>query len=171
VRWTVIALYLAASLVVGMIYTKRAGQSAEEYFLSDRKLPWWLAGTSMVATTFAADSPLAVTGLTVNTGIAGNWLWWPVVMSGMLTVFLYARLWRRSGVMTDAFQFVLAMAGSIAFAVFAPRAVGGLAGLEQGLEAKFPGGGVTAIMPDLDSAWMPAMTFFVYVAVNWSASW
>ena len=70
-------------------------------FLSGRNVPWWLAGTSMVATTFAADTPLAVTGLVATRGIAGNWVWWNFVASGMLTVFFYARLWRRSGVMTD----------------------------------------------------------------------
>src|SRR5205085_5556986 len=70
-------------------------------FLSGRNVPWWLAGTSMVATTFAADTPLAVTGLVAKGGVGGNWLWWNFVASGMLTVFLFARLWRRSGVMTD----------------------------------------------------------------------
>src|SRR5205814_206186 len=79
----------------------RAGTSTAEYFLSGRNVPWWLAGTSMVATTFAADTPLAVTGLVARNGVAGNWLWWNLVASGMLTVFFYARLWRRSGVMTD----------------------------------------------------------------------
>ena len=73
----------------------------DEFFLSGRNVPWWLAGTSMVATTFAADTPLAVTGLVSKGGIAGNWLWWNMVASGMMTVFLYARLWRRRGVMTD----------------------------------------------------------------------
>src|SRR3970282_2488112 len=90
------------SLVVGVAFPRRAGTSAEEYFLSGRRIPWWLAGTSMVATTFAADTPLAVTGLTVKHGIAGNWLWWSMVMSGMLTVFFYARLWRRGAGMTHA---------------------------------------------------------------------
>src|SRR5207247_6235236 len=75
--------------------------STGEFFLSGRNVPWWLAGTSMVATTFAADTPLAVTGMVARNGVAGNWLWWNFVFSGMLTVFLYARLWRRSGVMTD----------------------------------------------------------------------
>jgi Na+/proline symporter len=204
----------------------------------------------MVATTFAADTPLAVTGLTVKHGVAGNWLWWGFVMSGMLTVFFYARLWRRAGVMTDAefaelryagrpaaflrafracylaipinciimgwvthamatilgltlgvgkwqatvglfaltalysilsglwgvvvtdfFQFALAMAGSIALAVFALDAVGGLAGLEVGLNMRFPGASPLALLPDPHAAWMPALTFFVYLAVNWWASW
>src|ERR1700720_4436796 len=73
----------------------------DEFFLSGRNIPWWLAGTSMVATTFAADTPLAVTGMVAKGGIAGNWLWWNIAASGLLTVFFYARLWRRSGVMTD----------------------------------------------------------------------
>src|SRR3989442_11749346 len=204
----------------------------------------------MVAPTFAADTPLAVTGLTVKYGIAGNWLWWCMVMSGMLTVVFYARLWRRAGVMTDAefaeirssgrpaaflrgfracslalainsiiigwvtaamakiigmtlgvgkwqatlglfvltalystlsglwgvlvtdfFQFVLAMLGCIALAVFALGAVGGMAGLLDALQTRFPDGAPLRVIPALDSAWMPALTFFVYLAVNWWASW
>jgi len=99
--WTVLALYFLFNLGVGFYYKSRAGSSVDEYFLSGRNAPWWLAGTSMVATTFAADTPLAVTGMVAMGGIAGNWLWWCFVASGMLTVFFYARLWRRSGVMTD----------------------------------------------------------------------
>ena len=99
--WIVIALYFLANLAIGVYYSRRARGSTSEFFLSGRDAPWWLAGTSMVATTFAADTPLAVTGMVVANGISGNWLWWNLVMSGMLTVFFYARLWRRSGVMTD----------------------------------------------------------------------
>jgi Na+/proline symporter len=99
--WTVIAAYFLFNLGIGIYYARRAGGSTNEFFLSGRNVPWWLAGTSMVATTFAADTPLAVTGFVAKNGIAGNWLWWNFVMSGMLTVFLYARLWRRAGVMTD----------------------------------------------------------------------
>ena len=99
--WTVIAAYFLFNLGIGLYYARRAGGSTNEFFLSGRNVPWWLAGTSMVATTFAADTPLAVTGFVAKNGIAGNWLWWNFVMSGMLTVFLYARLWRRAGVMTD----------------------------------------------------------------------
>ena len=99
--WTVIAAYFLFNLGIGLYYARRAGGSTSEFFLSGRNVPWWLAGTSMVATTFAADTPLAVTGFVAKNGIAGNWLWWNFVMSGMLTVFLYARLWRRAGVMTD----------------------------------------------------------------------
>src|ERR1700754_2852362 len=99
--WIVIAAYFAFNLGIGVYYARRARGSTTEFFLSGRDVPWWLAGTSMVATTFAADTPLVVTGLVAANGIAGNWLWWNFVMSGILTVFLYARLWRRAGVMTD----------------------------------------------------------------------
>src|ERR1700674_1108266 len=99
--WLVIAAYFALNLGIGLYYARRARGSTSEFFLSGRDVPWWLAGTSMVATTFAADTPLAVTAFVARNGIAGNWLWWNFVMSGMMTVFLYARLWRRAGVMTD----------------------------------------------------------------------
>jgi solute:Na+ symporter, SSS family len=99
--WSVIAAYFLFNLGIGIYYARKATGSTSEFFLSGRNVPWWLAGTSMVATTFAADTPLAVTGFVAKNGIAGNWLWWNFVMSGMLTVFLYARLWRRAGVMTD----------------------------------------------------------------------
>ena len=101
VDWAIIIAYFALSAGIGFLFTKRGGESLSEYFLSGRKVPWWLAGASMVATTFAADTPLVVTGLVVAHGVAGNWLWWNFVMSGMLTVFLFARLWRRANVMTD----------------------------------------------------------------------
>src|SRR5881296_4388133 len=99
--WLVIALYFLFNLAVGLYYKSRASQNTAEFFLSGRNVPWWLAGTSMVATTFAADTPLVVTGFVAKNGIAGNWIWWSFLMSGMLTVFFYARLWRRAGVMTD----------------------------------------------------------------------
>jgi SSS family solute:Na+ symporter len=99
--WAVIAAYFLFNLGIGIYYARKARGNTTEFFLSGRNVPWWLAGTSMVATTFAADTPLAVTGFVAKNGIAGNWLWWNFVMSGMMTVFLYARLWRRAGVMTD----------------------------------------------------------------------
>ena len=99
--WSAIAFYFLGNFAIGLYYRRRAGKSVTEFFLSGRNVPWWLAGTSMVATTFAADTPLAVTGMVARGGIAGNWLWWSFVASGMLTVFYYARLWRRCGVMTD----------------------------------------------------------------------
>lgn len=99
--WSILLLYFVFSAGVGLYYSKRAGASMHEFFLSGRNLPWWLAGTSMVATTFAADTPLAVTELVAKNGIAGNWLWWNFVFGGMLTVFFFARLWRRAGILTD----------------------------------------------------------------------
>ena len=101
VDWLIIAAYFVMSLLIGLYYARRAGQSTEEYFVADRSMPWWLAGTSMVATTFAADTPLAVTEMVARNGVAGNWLWWSMLASGMLTVFFFARLWRRARVMTD----------------------------------------------------------------------
>jgi len=101
IDWLLIILYFAVSVAIGAYYSRRAGKNTAEFFLSGRNLPWWLAGTSMVATTFAADTPLAVTELVAKNGIAGNWLWWNFMFGGMLTVFFFARLWRRAGIMTD----------------------------------------------------------------------
>jgi solute:Na+ symporter, SSS family len=101
IDWLIIAGYFALTSAVGLLFTKRGGENTTEYFLSGRNVSWWLAGFSMVATTFAADTPLVVTGLVAAHGVAGNWLWWNMVMSGMLTVFFFARLWRRANVMTD----------------------------------------------------------------------
>ncbi|PYQ77370.1 MAG: sodium:proline symporter [Acidobacteria bacterium] len=254
--WLVIAAYFALNLAIGLYYARRARGSTTEFFLSGRDVPWWLAGTSMVATTFAADTPLVVTGMVARYGIAGNWLWWNMAASGMLTVFVYARLWRRAGVMTDvefaelryagrpaaflrafralylgipinciiigwvnlammkilqvtlgldatralwallamlfftAFyttlaglwgvlvtdlvQFVLKMGMVIALAWYAVRAVGGLSALESkvtALDAASGAGSRLAFFPSTDSAWMPAITLFVYLGVNWWASW
>jgi Na+/proline symporter len=256
VDWLVIAAYFALNLAIGVYYARRASGSTTEFFLSGRNVPWWLAGTSMVATTFAADTPLVVTGMVARYGIAGNWLWWNMAASGMLTVFVYARLWRRAGVMTDvefaelryagrpaaflrgfralylgipinciiigwvnlammkilqvtlgldaagalwtlvglliftAFyttlaglwgvlvtdlvQFALKMGMVIALAYFAVRATGGLAALEskvRALDAASGAGSRLSFFPSTDSAWMPAITLFVYLAVNWWASW
>lgn len=250
--WSVVGLYFLFNLAVGFYYKKRAGKNVGEFFLSGRNVPWWLAGTSMVATTFAADTPLAVTGLVAKGGIAGNWLWWNMVAGGMLTVFFYSRLWRRAGVMTDVefaeirysgrpaaflrgfralylgvpincivlgwvnlamvkilvlilgvtkdqallivlamialtsfistlsglwgvlvtdlFQFVVKMGMVIVLAVFAVGAVGGIDGMKEKLIAAGRGGALSFV-PDLDSAWMPLITFFVYIAVNWWATW
>ena len=255
--WTVIAAYFLFNFGIAIYYARRARGSTTEFFLSGRNVPWWLAGTSMVATTFAADTPLAVTGFVARNGIAGNWIWWNFVMSGMLTVFLYARLWRRAGVMTDIefaelrysgkpaaflrgfralylglpinciilgwvnlamvkiieitlgldkrhaiyvvigmllftafytaisglwgvlvtdlFQFVLKMAMVIVLAVLAVNAVGGIDALKTKImeldAASGQAGSRLAFFPALDSAWMPAITLFVFLAVNWWASW
>ncbi len=98
---TVIILYFILSLLIGVFFLKRAGKSIEEFFLSGRKLAWWVAGTTMVATTFAADTPLAVTELVAKNGIAGNWMWWNMVAGSVLTVFFFAKLWRRAEITTD----------------------------------------------------------------------
>jgi SSS family solute:Na+ symporter len=261
VDWIIIFAYFAFNLAIGIYYRKKATGSVNDYFISGRNVTWWLAGTSMVATTFAADTPLAVTGLTARNGIAGNWIWWSLVFSGMLTVFFYAKLWRRAGVLTDVefaeirysgrpaaflrgfralylglpinliimgwvnlamikiltlilgidkieaiyivigimvltasistlsglwgvlvmdlFQFILKMGMVIALAVFAVEAVGGMSSLKEGLahldEARNLGTGATgsvmSFTPDLNSLWMPMITFFVYIAVNWWATW
>jgi Na+/proline symporter len=254
--WIVIAGYFLLNLAIGVYYARRARGSTTEFFLSGRDVPWWLAGTSMVATTFAADTPLVVTGMVARYGIAGNWLWWNMAASGMLTVFVYARLWRRAGVMTDvefaelrysgrpaaflrgfralylgipinciiigwvnlammkilqvtlgldessalwvligmlaftAFyttlaglwgvlvtdlvQFVLKMGMVIALAYFAVHAVGGLDALKAKITALDSASGTGSrldFFPATDSAWMPAITLFVYLGVNWWASW
>ena len=258
--WSIIVLYFAFNVAVGLYYKSRASRDTAEFFLSGRNVPWWLAGTSMVATTFAADTPLVVTGLVARNGIAGNWLWWNLLASGMLTVFFYARLWRRAGVMTDIefselryagppaaflrgfraiylgllinciilgwvnlamakilqlvftiskgealwivvglivltsaistlsglwgvlvtdlFQFVIKMGMVIVLAVVAVNAVGGiealktkLLALDQVRAASGSRGSVLSFVPDVGSAWMPMLTFFVYIAVNWWATW
>jgi Na+/proline symporter len=99
--WLVVAVYFALAGALGLLAARRAGRSLADYFVSGRSLPWWLAGTSMVATTFAADTPLAVTGMVARHGVAANWLWWNLALSGLLTVFFFSRLWRRAGVLTD----------------------------------------------------------------------
>jgi len=99
--WLVVFAYFVVNLGIGFLYYRRASGSVSEYFVSGREVPWWLAGTSMVATTFGADTPLVVTGIVYRYGIAGNWLWWTMALSGMMTVFFFARLWRRAGVLTD----------------------------------------------------------------------
>ncbi len=258
--WSVVVLYFAFNVAIGLYYKRRAGRDTREFFLSGRNVPWWLAGTSMVATTFAADTPLAVTGMVAKNGIAGNWLWWTFVASGMLTVFFYARLWRRCGVMTDVefseiryagrpaaflrgfralylgipinciilgwvnlamvkilellfnvgkvealimvlglialtsaistlsglwgvlvtdlFQFVIKMGMVIVLAVVAVRAVGGidvmktkLAQIDQLRAAAGGHGSVLSFLPDVGSTWMPMITFFVYISLNWWATW
>ena len=251
VDWAIIAAYFIFNLAIGFYYKSKAGASTTDFFLSGRNVPWWLAGTSMVATTFASDTPLVVTGLVARNGIAGNWLWWNMVASGMLTVFLFARLWRRSGVttdielaelrysgppaaflrgfrsvylgvvmnciilgwvnlamvkilgmvlgiskaealwvvvgiialtsfisalsglwgvlVTDLFQFVVKMGMVIVLGFAAVRAVGGM----EAMKAKLGGEGSAflSFVPNIHSVWMPAVTFFVYIAVNWWATW
>ncbi|MBZ0200915.1 MAG: Na+:solute symporter [Ignavibacteriaceae bacterium] len=99
--YLIILVYFLFSIGIALYYSKRASKSTEEFFLSGRNLPWYLAGLSMVATTFAADTPLAVTELVAKNGIAGNWVWWNFAFGGLLTVFFFAKLWRRAGIMTE----------------------------------------------------------------------
>jgi SSS family solute:Na+ symporter len=101
IDWIVIVVYLAMNLLISLYYRRRSSGSTEEFFVSGRNVSWWLAGTSMVATTFAADTPLFVTGVVARNGIAGNWIWWSQCLSGMMTVFFFARYWRRAGILTD----------------------------------------------------------------------
>jgi len=99
--WSIIAGFFIVSLIVGIIVSRKAGSSSAEFFLSGRNMPWWLLGISMVATTFSADTPNLVTDIVRKNGVSGNWVWWSFLLTGMLTVFVYAKLWRRSGVLTD----------------------------------------------------------------------
>ncbi len=261
IDWAVVAAYFLFNIAIGLYYRARAGKNMSEFFLGGRNVPWWLAGTSMVATTFGADTPLAVTGMVARNGVAGNWLWWNFVASGMLTVFLFARLWRRAGVMTDVefaelrysgkpaaflrgfralylgipinciilgwvnlamvkilmlvlgvskdesllivvgiialtaaisvlsglwgvlvtdmFQFVVKMTMVIVLAVAAVNAVGGIDQMKLKLAAidhakglaTGTAGSALSFVPDLNSAWMPMITFLVYISVNWWATW
>ena len=99
--WTIVGAFLVVSLLIGLIVSRQSGKSSADFFLSGRNMPWWLLGVSMVATTFSADTPNLVTDLVRKDGVAGNWVWWAFLVTGMLTVFVYAKLWRRSGILTD----------------------------------------------------------------------
>jgi solute:Na+ symporter, SSS family len=101
VDWLFIGWYFILSIAIGLYYSKRAGKSLSEYFVSGRSLPWWLLGTSMVATSFSSDTPLAVTGIVLKDGVAGNWLWWNFMLGGALTILFFAHLWRRAEVVTE----------------------------------------------------------------------
>jgi len=112
--WSIIGLFFLVSMGIGVYASRRAGQSTSEFFLSGRNMPWWLLGVSMVATTFSADTPNLVTDIVRKDGVSGNWVWWAYLLTGMLTVFVYAKLWRRSEVMTDLEFYELRYSGSIA---------------------------------------------------------
>src|SRR5438105_401916 len=142
IDWAIVAAYFLFCTVIGLYFTRRGGKSLSEYFLSGRQAPWWLAGTAMVATTFAADTPLVVTALVATKGVAGNWRWWNFVMSGMLTVFFFARPWRRAAVMTDVETAALSV-----------------------LPVSVTSTGIVAY------AWMPLLTLGVYLSVQWWAAW
>jgi Na+/proline symporter len=123
VDWVIIFAYFLLSLIVGVAFSKKAGSSTSEFFLSGRNMPWWLLGVSMVATTFSADTPNLVTDIVRNNGVAGNWLWWAFLFTGMLTVFIYSKLWRRSNVMTDIEFYELRYSGKPAAFLRGFRAV------------------------------------------------
>ncbi len=112
--WTIIALFFIVSLGIGLLVARRSGKDTAEFFLSGRNMPWWLLGVSMVATTFSADTPNFVTNVVRTQGVAGNWAWWAFLLTGMLTVFVYAQLWRRSGVLTDLEFYELRYSGPAA---------------------------------------------------------
>ncbi len=101
IDWSIIVGFFVISLAIGAIVSRQAGKSSADFFLSGRNMPWWLLGFSMVATTFAADTPGLVTNIVRENGVAGNWVWWAFLLTGMLTVFVYAKLWRRSRITTD----------------------------------------------------------------------
>ena len=112
--YSIIFFFFLISLFIGIRASKSAGKSSAEFFLSGRNMPWWLLGVSMVATTFAADTPGLVTELVRKNGVSGNWVWWAMLLTGMLTVFFYARLWRKSGITTDLEFYELRYSGKIA---------------------------------------------------------
>ena len=112
--WTIVGVYFAVSLIVGIWVSKQAGQDTKSFFLAGRNMPWWLLGLSMVATTFSTDTPNLVTDLVRQNGVSGNWAWWAFLLTGMLTVFVYANLWHRSGVLTDIEFYELRYSGKAA---------------------------------------------------------
>ena len=259
--WVVVAVYFLVNLLIGLYYRKKASTNTGEFFVSGREVSWWLAGTSMVAATFAADTPLAVTGFVATQGIAGNWLWWSFLFSGMMTVFFFARLWRRSEVITDVefvelrysgkaaaflrgfrsvyfgilmncviigwvnlamekilgvvlgvsqyvavliifgiiaftflytfisglwgvlwtdfIQFIIKMTMVTVLAYYAVEAVGGMAALKHKLAAVDAArvathggtGSILSFLPTMNSAWMPFVTFAMYLGVQWWANW
>ncbi|NQU67683.1 MAG: Na+:solute symporter [Candidatus Marinimicrobia bacterium] len=101
IDWVIIFSYFLVTISIGLIFSRKAGKNTSEYFLSGRNMPWWLLGVSMVATTFSADTPNLVTDIVRQNGVYGNWVWWGFLLTGMLTVFVFAKLWRRSSVLTD----------------------------------------------------------------------
>jgi Na+/proline symporter len=114
VDYIIIFVFFAVILGIGIVVSRKAGKDTSQYFLSGRNIPWWLLGISMVATTFSTDTPNLVTDLVRTKGVAGNWVWWAFLLTGMLTVFIYAKLWRRSGVLTDLEFYELRYSGPAA---------------------------------------------------------
>ena len=101
IDWAIVALYVLSAIGIGVYFTKRAANSTADFFVAGRTLPWWIAGTSIVATTFSADTPLFVAGLSRTTGIHGNWFWWSAAIGSIASVFFFAKLWRRTEALTD----------------------------------------------------------------------
>ena len=114
IDWTIVGAYFSISLAVGIWASKQAGDNTKSFFLAGRNMPWWLLGVSMVATTFSTDTPNLVTDLVRQNGVSGNWVWWAFLLTGMLTVFVYAKLWHRSGVLTDIEFYELRYSGKAA---------------------------------------------------------
>jgi len=121
--WAIIIAFFVISMLIGVVASKTAGKSAKEFFLSGRNMPWWLLGVSMVATTFSADTPNLVTDIVRKDGVSGNWVWWAFLLTGMLTVFVYAKLWRRSEVTTDLEFYEIRYGGKSAAFLRAFRAI------------------------------------------------
>src|SRR5512135_3483528 len=121
--WIIVAFILLICFGPALFFRKRSGKNTSEFFASGRAVPWWLAGLSMVATTFSADTPNLVTDIVRRTGVAGNWVWWAFALTGVATVFFYARLWRRSGVLTDLELYELRYSGKAASVVRGFRAL------------------------------------------------
>lgn len=152
--WAFVGWFIAVTLGVGLWYSKRASANLDEYFLSGRKLPWWALGTSMVATTFAADTPIAVAGFVIAGGIAMNWFWWSFLFGGTLTVFVFARWWRRAEVVTE-------------IELIARRYDGQPARLLRGFKAVFLGVVVNAIIFGFVMKAMSAICATVFDADPW----
>ncbi len=123
IDWIVAVACVLICFAPALFFGRRAGQSTSEFFASGRSVPWWLAGLSMVATTFSSDTPNLVTDIVRRNGVAGNWVWWAFVLTGVSTVFFYARLWRRSGVMTDLEFYEIRYSGTAASVVRGFRAI------------------------------------------------
>jgi SSS family solute:Na+ symporter len=123
IDWGIILAFFVISMLIGVFTSRKAGKSAKEFFLSGRNMPWWLLGVSMVATTFSADTPNLVTDIVRKDGVSGNWVWWAFLLTGMLTVFVYAKLWRRSEVTTDLEFYELRYGGKPAAFLRAFRAL------------------------------------------------
>src|SRR6201982_471681 len=120
--WIIVILSLLVCFVPALFFGRRAGKSTTEFFGSGRAVPWWLAGLSMVATTFSSDTPNLVTDIVRRNGVAGNWVWWAFTLTGVSTVFFHARLWRRSGVMTDLEFYEIRYSGTAASVIRGFRA-------------------------------------------------